>query len=285
MPARQDHQHIGEHAVLILHGEQILEEVRPPGLKVEKPLRREEGALNERPCIVDEARPRARHESAQHDLQEEPRDQPAGGGGKPSPRFRRMGRRIPAATPEAQPRPENIGEEYEGERQMRREPVLADLRAVHEAALHHPPAKRALQAAQHEQNGELRHQCALDLLREGKPEERNEEGKADETAEQPVPPFPPIDLLELRQRHPLVERGVLGDLLVEVEFALPVGLAQRRERARHRLPFGDRKPRLGKPGQPADNHHHEDERGHAEQPDGDLAIGFGLMAQMRRGGR
>ena len=92
-------------------------------------------------------------------------------------------------------------------------------------------------------------------------------------AHQPVRPFPPEDGLELGERHPAVELRELRDGLVLVEFGLPRGVAQRRQRAGDRLPLDDREAGLGEPRRAADQHHREDQRrdGIEPQPDGALA--------------
>ena len=56
---------------------------------------------------------------------------------------------------------------------MRRQPVLADVDAIGEARLHHPPAQRALQAAQQEQAEKFQPQNAADLAHGDKNNERD----------------------------------------------------------------------------------------------------------------
>src|SRR5919204_3750773 len=109
------------------------------------------------------------------------------------------------------------------------EPVLADIGAVDEPALHHVPAERALQAAEHEQPEQSRQEVAGDVARDQEDDERREESDADEAAEKAVRPFPPEDGLELLEAHAAFELGIFGDLLIGVESLLPVGLAERRD--------------------------------------------------------
>ena len=79
---------------------------------------------------------------------------------------------------------------------MRRQPVLADVDALDQPGRHHPPADRALQAAEHQQSDQLRLKRALDAA--GRPEEqqRQREDEADAARQDAVRPFPPEDRLE-----------------------------------------------------------------------------------------
>jgi hypothetical protein len=83
-------------------------------------------------------------------------------------------------------------------------------------------------------------------------------------------PFPEEDELELGEVHSgrAVDLSVLGRLLVEVEGALPVRVAERRNRPADQFPFGDRKAAFGQPGDAADHDHGEDQGRHEKQPAG-----------------
>ena len=96
-------------------------------------------------------------------------------------------------------------EDHAGERQMGRQPVLADVDAVDQARRHHPPADGALQAAEHQQPDQLRRQPALDAA--GRPEEqqRQREDEADAARQDAMRPFPPEDALERVEAHALVD--------------------------------------------------------------------------------
>ena len=61
---------------------------------------------------------------------------------------------------ERQRHPDERAEDQDGEAQMQREPILADVDAVGEAGAHHVPADRALQRAEREDAGEPGRQSA-----------------------------------------------------------------------------------------------------------------------------
>jgi hypothetical protein len=121
-----------------------------------------------------------------------------------------------------------------------RQAVLADVGAFNQAGHHHVPAKCALQAAQHEQAKQAGQLRAFQPA--GQPEEhqRYEERDADEAAQEAVPPFPPIDELEVFQAHALVDELVFRNLPVLLQRFLPVGFVERRNGPQNGLPFGDR---------------------------------------------
>ena len=140
---------------------------------------------------------------------------------------------------ETEQEPERVAEDQQRHAEMRREPVLADIGAVDEAALHHVPADRALKSAEHEQADQSGQQRARDIAREPEHDEGHEEGGADQPAEKAMRPFPPIDGLEVLQAHAALDLGIFRDLLIGLEGLAPVRLAERRDRADDRLPFGD----------------------------------------------
>ncbi|MNL68360.1 hypothetical protein D3C87_1930730 [compost metagenome] len=57
-------------------------------------------------------------------------------------------------------------------------------------------------------------------------------------------PFPEEDVFEIRKIHPGVDDRVLWDLFIGVEFGLPLGVVERGDGARNRLPTGYRKTRF-----------------------------------------
>jgi hypothetical protein len=95
---------------------------------------------------------------------------------------------------------------------------------------------------------------------------RDDENEADYARQQPMRPFPPEDGLEAVERHVGIERGVLGDLPVEVEFGLPLCEIERRHDPRERLPLGDRQAGFGQPRRAADHHHREHQQRGQEEP-------------------
>ena len=152
---------------------------------------------------------------------------------------------------------------------MDRQPVLTDADTVHEAAGDHPPADGALQAAEREQAEQARHQPALDPAGGPEQDERYKEDDADQAPEQAVAPFPPEDLLELVDRHALVDDLVLRNLLVFGEFFLPLDVADRRNHTMDRLPLGDRETRAGQARGAADDDHGDDHHDDGAEPDAD----------------
>ena len=77
------------------------------------------------------------------------------------------------------------------QRQMCRQPVLADIDAVHQPRLDHLPAERPLGAAEQEQRQEPPPEPALDAAAQGKEQKGQKERGADEAAEKAVSPLPP----------------------------------------------------------------------------------------------
>ena len=146
------------------------------------------------------------------------------------------------------------------------ETILRNLGPLRQARGHHPPADRALQRAEAEDQP----QPPLQLRAEGaapqKPEERQQIGRPDHAPEQPVAPFPPEDGLELVERHAGIEFAILRDGLVGLEGSGPLLLAERRQRAGDRLPLDNRKSQLGQARGAADQHHDRDQRRDREQP-------------------
>ena len=156
VPGRRGQQHIGQHAVIELHRGRVLEQVHPPGRHDPQPCGHEP-PIHQRPGVVAGACLEARDERARHDLQEHQPDQQR--------RASCDGRAQTASAAAARgpsesaihSRPAKISD---GERQMQRQPVLADVDALGQPRPHHVPADRALQAAEREQPGELRRELA-----------------------------------------------------------------------------------------------------------------------------
>ena len=76
--------------------------------------------------------------------------------------------------------PQHGREDDERDPQVDRQPHVAHARVVDQAALHHPPAHRPLEAAEQEDGYQPRQQRALDLAPDQEPEQRNEEGETDQ---------------------------------------------------------------------------------------------------------
>jgi hypothetical protein len=122
----------------------------------------------------------------------------------------------------------------------------------------------------------------LDPSRRPEEHQRQGVGDADEAPQLPVGPFPPEDELELIKAHALVDELVLRDLAVLVEFLQPFRLAERRDGAVDRFPFGDGEARLGQPRRTAHHHHRQDQQTYAVEPEADLGAVAGSL--WRKGG-
>jgi hypothetical protein len=156
------------------------------------------------------------------------------------------------------------------------EPDVADVGPVDEARGDHPPADRALQGAEREDEAELPAIAARDRPLPREPQQGQSESEADDPAEQPVDIFPEIDALEVLEAHSAVDELILRALPVGGELGRPGLLPERRKGSRKRLPANDREAGFGQPGDPPDDDHQEDEGGDGEQPQGDGAgPGFG----------
>jgi hypothetical protein len=187
-----------------------------------------------------------------------------------SPPRRRL-RRARRIAQERQREPEHGREYQEREAEVRSQPQLRHARIVDEAALHHGPAKRALQAAQRENAEQSRYERSLDSSAQRKPRERRQKCDANHPAEQPMEVFPPEDGLELRQRHSRIHLTVLWRCLVARERVVPIGLVQGRQRAHDRLPLRDREPGMGEPRHASHDDHGKDKRAAGEKPGRNLA--------------
>ena len=158
----------------------------------------------------------------------------------------------------------------ESQPQMRGQPVGRHIQhRPRQPRRHHPPAHSALNAAQDAGDQQLAGPARRDFLQGKETKEANCPDQPHETPQLTVAPFPPIDDLELVQRHALVLQLVLGNLAILVEFRLPLLGRHRRQRARHRPPFGDRQPAIGQPGQPAHRNHRHHQRKQHHEPDAD----------------
>src|SRR5262249_44285201 len=104
---------------------------------------------------------------------------------------------------------------------MRAEAILRDLDPLREARGHHPPADRALQCAEAEDQPEPAPQLRTYAGARQEIEERQQIDNADDASELPMAPFPPEDRLEVSQTHAGVELAILRDQLVAFERLLP----------------------------------------------------------------
>ena len=163
------------------------------------------------------------------------------------------------------------GENEQRQHQMRRQPILRDLGPLREAGGDHPPADRALQRAEAEDQPQPPLQLGTQHAAPQEEQERQQIDRADHAPEQPVAPFPPEDGLEFRKAHAGVEFAILRDGLVALERLRPLRLRQRRQRAGDRLPLDDRQAGFREPRGAADQHHDRDQGGDRKQPPSDGA--------------
>ena len=152
---------------------------------------------------------------------------------------------------------------------MHREAVAGHVqRVAREPRDHHPPADRPLRRPERAEQQEPPAPARRHPARQQQPREARRPHQPDQPRKHSVPPLPPVDRLELVEAHAAVLHAVLRSLPVEREFALPCLGGERRQRARHGAPFGDRQPAVGEPGEPADDdcQGHEGKEGKQPQP-------------------
>src|SRR5258706_15773740 len=93
---------------------------------------------------------------------------------------------------------------------MRAEGILRDARIVDESRLHHVPPHRALQSAQREYSRQLPRQRTSDSSAHREPQQRQEEGRADQPPQKAVHGFPPEDPLEPGEIHSRIDLAEFG---------------------------------------------------------------------------
>jgi len=265
-PPQPDHHPIGQQEIADdtvdeLHQTGIFKEVAPERAQLQR-VGRDHLPRHERPVDIVAPGIEARHQRPYQDLQK-CKMQPARGQPEQPRLLGAAGlHQVALAAPQLQDGPGQQPKDDKGQAQMGGQPVGGDrghALALGDARGDHPSANRALHPAQHAGQDQPPGPASGDLARQQEAEEPQRPDQTDHPAQLAVAPFPPVDRLEIRQFHPLVLQAPLVDLLVFVEFGLPVGLAQRRNRARDRAPFGDRETAVGQPGQPAhhDHRHHQ----------------------------
>ena len=156
---------------------------------------------------------------------------------------------------------------------MGRQAVLADARVIHQAALHHVPAHRALQAAEQKDPRHRQYQVPWYASARQEIEKRHEKDHADAAAEQAMHVLPPEDGLEFRKTHVVIDLLVFGRLLVFLEDLVPLLRIEWRQRSHQRLPFDDGQSRMSQPRNPANDQGCEHHGTADEQPGGDLFTG------------
>ena len=207
-------------------------------------------------------------QAAEKDLEEDQRDDQ-----------RRRAREAPALAGAPRRReparhPQHIGEDRAGERQVDREPVLADVGALGEAARHHPPADRALQAAEDEDAGEL----AARARRSIRPVAQKKTSGSRKTT--PIT-RPRSRCAHSHQKMPLNSASVMPWLRIWysgicwylANSSCHSAVVERRDDAVDRLPLGDRQAGMGEPRGAADDDHRDDQQRDDIEPRGGRAPG------------
>ena len=159
---------------------------------------------------------------------------------------------------------------------MRHQPVRRHRHPVRIAnpARHHPPADRALHPAQRNQPRQLPAEPAAQPAPRRKHCKAQHRDQPDKPAKLPVAPLPPVNELELGKAHALVLQLVLGRVPVLVELGRPIRRIHRRQRPRHRAPFGNREARIRQPRRPAHQHGRINKQAQHDQPGPDPACGI-----------
>src|SRR5580704_1411204 len=80
-----------------------------------------------------------------------------------------------SAPPKIERRPKHRAVNQASEPEMRGQTVLTDAWVVDQPAFHHVPAQRALQAAEQENEGQARHQAAINFASRSKINQRQQE--------------------------------------------------------------------------------------------------------------
>ena len=81
MEQRQSDEAVGDHAMIELHGQRVLEEI-PPRRLVEQQARRHQRSVDQRPGVVDEPGMEARDQRAEIDLRNDEHGETGGGDGR-----------------------------------------------------------------------------------------------------------------------------------------------------------------------------------------------------------
>ena len=185
-------------------------------------------------------------------------------------------RRFAVAVEQRIRRPHTDQEDHHRKRKVRRQPVLAHVDALGQAAHHHEPAERGLRDGECPDRHEARHEPMRHPLSKRKKEERNREHKAAHARQQPVHVLPKVDALELREGHTGIHLHVLRDLLIFLKLGDPTLVTDGWDHAAEWLPFRDRKAALGEARAAADEDDSEDHR----RPDGEpLADTAGVVCR------
>ncbi len=145
MGERDNKDRVSQHAVVELHGESIFKEI-PPQWRIEEQARwiRQQRPVDQRPGIVDAAGAQPGDQRAEIDLSENKEQKR----NRTDANARRHWRRWLIL--EALCRPQQRHIDQTGEQKMGREPILRDFDALGETGRDHPPADRALQRTQAE---------------------------------------------------------------------------------------------------------------------------------------
>ena len=182
--------------------------------------------VHQRPAIVNQPCPQPSHQCAKANLQKYQCDH-----GRTEPA--QSSARMLAAKSEAGCEPYQRGKCQRRQQQMHRQTVLGHLHPVGQPRFHHPPADKALKAAQNQQAQQLWPKPCRQLAAQREPQQRQRKCNSDQPPQQPVAPFPEIDELETLQRHVRGKLGKLRNLLIFFKLRQPLGPMHRRKDAGH----------------------------------------------------
>jgi len=168
-----------------------------------------------------------------------------------------------------QDQPEHVVGDQQCQSQVCGETQVTDRRPIDQAGLDHVPAQNPLQATENEGNAGAQRVSAAQGAAHHEHQPRQGEQHAEQSTHQPVQVLPEEDALEVWQLHPMVDRTVLGAVLVEIELLVPGLLAQGWQSAHQRLPVHHRQARTGKAHRAAHHHHCGNGQVDDAQPDQD----------------
>ena len=227
--------------------------------------RRQEMPVHHRPCVVDQSGMVARNQRPKRDLDQGEDQQAArhfGMGGSDTLLSRLEGRGGG----------DQQGKNHRGKGEVQHQAHRFHSRHARlETGCDHEPADKGLQSAQDTQAQQSQSAAATDMPAHIKPDIAKRKDHADKAAQLPVAPFPPVNAFEFGQLHLGIEQGILRNGFVFFEFRQPVLLIERRQRAEHRLPFGNRQSRSGHARGTAHDHHGKDKTRQQKQPQADQA--------------
>ena len=146
------------------------------------------------------------------------------------------------------------------------QPIVRNIGAVHKTTLYHVPTQEPLESAHKEQNQTFFDGRLVQFFGEQEVEEGQNEHNADKSTDDPVQPFPKIDILKFLNTKMIVKLLVLRILLVQLKGFLPFLLVHGRDGTLDELIIGDGETRVGEARDAAHQNHDKDEKTSCQQP-------------------